>query len=123
MQSIIEDCSIWMGVIVPIIFLIYYTWLAHWWRNATGRAIVALDLSLLLILAPVTANLVDPGVLERTTHGWVVTVGLILVPVVILYRLAAFEGVRRHRHRWSEFERDVSRQSLLGRTDQNGGTL
>lgn len=113
-ERVVTDCAIWTGVAIAPIFVIYYTWLARWWRNATGRSVVALDVAAWLVLLPVAITLADPSAKNDPILMWIKVGALLCVPLVILYRLVAFERVRRHRLAWAEFERDASRQALRG---------
>lgn len=96
------------GVVAPVAFALYYTWICDWWRNPTGRSIMALDACILLLRFPRSIELLhDPSNQVFGPIDWVMTGAALLLPLVILYRMAAFERIRRHEKRKRESEAAV----------------
>lgn len=88
------------GVIVPVLFVAYYTWIAKWWRNPTGRSLVALDLCILMIRFPRSVELLhDPSREVFGPTDWVIVAASVAIPLVILSRMLAFEKMRRRAKR------------------------
>lgn len=98
-QATLRDIGVWGGAIIPLLFVVQYTLLARWWRNATGRALVALDTCIWLTLTPRALALAWPsdGMLDVMT--WVTEVAFACVPLTIIYRMFAFEVMRRRERR------------------------
>jgi hypothetical protein len=95
-QVVVYVLGVWGGAILPALFLIYYTWIAKWWDNPTGRTIVALDVVILLLRvdrlygAWQYHTAIDPRVSD-----WFAALVMAAVPVIIGYRMFAFERKRR----------------------------
>lgn len=111
LQGILEAVGIWGGVITPVLFAIQYTWLANWWRNSTGRLIIALDACICLARLPRAAELLhgnyhDPG---RT---WLGIMATLAIPVVILWRMYLFERKRQTRRRASSVRAQALRAAM-----------
>lgn len=94
----ITDVAIWAGAIVPLLFVVQYTYLSRWWRSPVGRMIVALDACLFVVMALLAAQLAGAGVSAIGFLG-VEAVALLGVPVVIVWRMAVWERLRRKRQR------------------------
>lgn len=97
-QADLDNFAIWAGVVLTLAFAARYTMLHSWWRHAVGRALIALDACLLLVLIPAAIRLAIPS-LNRTTTAWQVidTVALCGAVVVIGYRLFSLEKARFRR--------------------------
>lgn len=91
------DIGIWGGTVVPLLFVLEYTFLSKWWKNPIGRSIVALDLALEPIMAPLWVSIMFP----RWVHDhlmlfqWILVGGLVLIPVTLAYRMLVW--YRYHR--------------------------
>lgn len=98
-QATLRDIGIWAGAILPVLFVVQYTLIADWWHSPTGRALVALDACIWLTLAPYAISLLRPPDDVYDITSWVAGMGFAGVPFVILYRMVAFEIMRRHERR------------------------
>lgn len=81
------------GSIIPVLFLIQYSYIANWLRTPAGRSMVAMTICIWLCCAPLAIRLADADGPNRLAI--VSAVGLACVPLVILYRMVAFERQRR----------------------------
>lgn len=99
LQGIVYAAGVWGGMIVPAIFAVYYTCVARWWKNPTGRTIMALDLCILTLRAVQVDDIFTMHKPLVTPHDWLVALAAACIPVIIAYRMYAFERKRRLLHR------------------------
>lgn len=102
----VSQIGVWAGATIPILFLIQYTILAKWWRNATGRAIVALDACVWMYFFLTLL----PG--DYTDH-WAGAMAILAAPVIIIYRMFAFEAQRRLMKRRMQEQADAVIEALI----------
>lgn len=102
------DIFVWAGAIIPVLFFVHYTWVMRvkWWRTVNGRCMIALDFALWIIVAPLAVSLADPRYVHHHSGDftWSIVAGLGLAPMVVSYRMIAFERMRRRRGRRAGFE-------------------
>jgi hypothetical protein len=98
------------GAVIPILFLIQYTWLANWWRSSNGRLIVSLDVCICVARIPRVGELMHGN--YRFDYNWVETLASFAIPAIILWRMWVFEQRRRRKHS----ARYVRAQSILAET-------
>jgi hypothetical protein len=98
----IGDVAQWGIVFLIPLFIVQYSLLAKWWKNAVGRTIVLLDVCLLAALVPSIFLMIDPDEARRyfTTHvdDYVGTAIVVVVFGVVLTRIWMWERIRRRRH-------------------------
>lgn len=91
-QDALVFLGMWSSAIVPVVFAVYYSAIADWWKTATGRAIIAIDAAVWVSrLTYLVAYIND----EHRSLIWVHAIAYAALPAIILYRLAAFERLRR----------------------------
>jgi len=91
-NNILIRAAFWSAVI----FIVYYTSLAPWWRNPVGRMLISLDFAVVAVLFGPILRLdfgvtIPPWLLTRCSAG-----GLALVPLTIISRTILLGRV----HRW-----------------------
>lgn len=107
-QQAVINTAIIAGVIVPVLFVIQYTYIARWWRNSTGRLLVALDILICLARLPRAAELLSHHP-AQVPKDWLTIAADIGIPLVIMCRMAAFEHQRRrHQRRELQYARLVA---------------
>jgi hypothetical protein len=95
-RAIVYVAGIWGGAIAPVFFLLYYTWVCNWWENPTGRTLAALDLCILALRADRLSQAFHHHHAVSLRPGdWLVAIVNLAIPLVILYRIGAFESKRR----------------------------
>ena len=95
LQAVVYVAGVWGGMIVPAIFAVYYTCVARWWKNPTGRTIIALDLCILALRAVRIDEAFTKHSPILAPGDWIVALAMICIPLAILYRMYAFERKRR----------------------------
>lgn len=103
MASSLIEAAVFFSFACSVVFVAGYTWLAPWWRNEVGRAMVSMDAALMVLLLPsvlhYTAGL---NVLNPFFRGYYVgslaLAGLIaLWRLVVVYRVQQRDTLRRGR--------------------------
>ena len=99
-QALILIVGVWGGAIAPVVFAVYYTCIARWWENPLGRTLIALDLCIGALRWARLEELFDHQVRSMTGPAdWLVTVAMLCIPAVIIWRMAGFERKRRRMKR------------------------
>jgi len=80
--------AIWFSFSCSILFVLGYTKIAPWWRNAVGRAMVSLDVALMILLTPSVAHYSFGWTVGDTFFLWYYVGSLILAGLITLRRLA-----------------------------------
>jgi hypothetical protein len=78
-----------------ITFLIGYSLLAKWWRRPVGRAVAALDVALIIALAPFALHVLFHLNLSQLWFAWYYGSALHLTALVTLSRLVVIWTVQR----------------------------
>jgi hypothetical protein len=94
LRAVIYAVGIWGGVIVPVAFAIYYSFIADWWRNPTGRTVIALDVCIFALRAERLGEFFRHHD-HFTPVDWLVAGVNLAIPLIILYRMGSYELKRR----------------------------
>jgi len=67
-------------------YIVFYTVLAPWWRNAVGRGMVSFSFATMLLLLPTILHLIFGLSVANTFFGWYYTSSLFMAGFIELYR-------------------------------------
>lgn len=90
------DASVIAAFVSSVLFVVYYTWRAPWWRYRVGRAMVSLDLALALALLPSFLRLTLHFSAADQFYDWYLTCSLFFVAFVTLWRMYTIRYVQTH---------------------------
>ena len=97
----IGDFLLWGSSALLAVFVIQYSVMADWWRNAIGITIAGEALCLLAIFVPSLLALADPAGFARfATQTWylLLSVGVVFLTFAFtLTRVVTWERIRRQR--------------------------
>lgn len=82
-----DEAAVITAFASSVVFVLGYTLISPWWRSLAGRAMVSLDVGLLITLLPATLHYVlkyGPG---QTFFSWYYGCSLFLVSGITLWRL------------------------------------
>lgn len=114
-RTLVYVVGVWGGAIVPIVFAIYYSIIADWWKTPSGRTIVALDLCIFALRADRLGEFFrGPGNAPLTPTDWIVAVVNMAIPLIIAYRLFAYEAKRQRLKRAARKSAEILKLTATG---------
>jgi hypothetical protein len=97
----IGDAALWISTIGILVWIVQYTVLAKWWKNAIGVTLVGEAIALFLIYLPNILALADPlkfASFAQTRWYLYLSVGIVTgTAVFIVTRIITWEHIRRQR--------------------------
>jgi dipeptide/tripeptide permease len=104
--------SIWVAAIGLLVWMIQWTLLGEWYRNAVGWRLMGIEVCLELLLVLSCINLADPKfVVEESQrwYGYFSAAVLLLIALIVVQGVIAWELLRQKKKILKKAAADASR--------------